>query len=248
MTDNFGHSLVAHRGFSSLYPENTLLSVETALQLGACYVEIDVHLSADKIPLVIHDPNLQRTAGKAANVMDLTYAQLKEFSVHEPKRFGEKYFPQPIARLHDVVELLHRYPGRHLFVEAKRASIRRFGIQVFLRAIAPVIETCQDRCVLISFDNELLSAAKQQHLSPIGWVFENWEEQSYRIMEGLQPEYLFTDHQMAPAALPPGPWRWAVYTIEDAELALQWFHKGADLVETNSFGALIQHPDLNIHC
>lgn len=248
MINNFGRSLVAHRGFSSIYPENTLLSVESALSLGACFVEVDVQLSADKIPLVIHDASLQRTAGQTLTVMDHPYADLKEFSVHEPDRFGDRYLPQHIARLQEVVELVHGYSRRTLFIEAKRASIKRFGAEVFLQAITPAVESCRDQCVLISFDHELLRAAKQRQLCPVGWVFEDWQETSLRIMEQLQPAYLFTDHTVVPGALPPGPWRWAVYTIDEAELAVQWFQKGADLVETNSFGALIQHPLLNSHC
>jgi glycerophosphoryl diester phosphodiesterase len=248
MHNNFGHFLVAHRGYSAAYPENTLLAVESALALGACFIEVDVHLTADKIPVVIHDASLQRIAGKAVNVMDQSYARLKEFSLHEPQRFGDKYKPQRLARLHDAVELLRSYSNRTLFIEAKRASIKRFGTEAVLNALVPVIEPCADQCVLISFDHQLLDAAKHRRLCPIGWVFENWQEDSFRIMDKLQPEYLFTDHTVVPGALKPGPWRWAVYTIDDAELALQWFQKGAALVETNSFGTLIQHPLLNHHC
>jgi glycerophosphoryl diester phosphodiesterase len=248
MNDNFGHLLVAHRGFSSSYPENTLLAVQKALDLGACYVEVDVHLSADKVPMVIHDANLQRTAGKAINIMDQNFAQLTEISVHEPDRFGDKYQPQPISHLHEVVGLLRSYSGRTLFIEAKRASIKRFGVTVFLDAVAPVLESCGDQCVLISFNHELLAAAKQRQLCKVGWIFENWQDDSFRIMDSLQPDYLFTDYTVVPGPLTPGPWRWAVYTIDDAELALQWFGKGADLVETNSFGVLVQHHLLNMHC
>ena len=248
MKNNFGQFLVAHRGFSSAYPENTLLAVETALAMGACYVEIDVHLTADKVPVVIHDANLQRTAGKEVNVMDHPYLHLQKFSVHEPDRFGDKYLPQRIVRLQEVVDLVQGYPHRTLFIEVKRASITRFGMDVFLEVLVPIVESCNEQCVLISFDNELLFAAKHRQLCPVGWVFESWQKDSFRIMDQLQPEYLFTDYTVVPGALIQGSWRWAVYTIDDAELALQWFHKGATLVETNSFGSLIEHPLLNSHC
>lgn len=248
MSIDLGRSLVAHRGFSSAYPENTLLSVEAALKLGACYVEVDVHLSADKVPVVIHDASLLRTAGKSVNVMDQQYEQLKKYSVHQPDRFGDQYRPQTIARLQDVVELMVRYPNRTLFIETKRASIKRFGVEAFLQAIRPVVEPYCSQCVLISFDHEMLVGAKQMLSCPLGWVFENWGEDSFRIMEQLKPEYLFTDYSVAPDSLAPGPWRWAVYTIDDADLALQWFQKGADLVETNSFGTLIDHPFFHKCC
>lgn len=249
--NNYRQFLVAHRGFSAIYPENTLLALESALTLGACFIEVDVHLSADHIPIVVHDADLQRTAGQAVNVMEHPLSHLREYSVHEPKRFGNRYLPQRIPTLQAVVELIRRYPKRRLFVEAKRASIKRFGVQAFLDALCPVIEPNPDQCIVISFDAQFLAAAKQRQLCPVGWVFDRWGEGSMKIIGQLQPEYVFTDHAEVPKqyeTLPQVSGQWAVYTIDDAELALQWFRKGATLVETNNFGALIKHPDLNIVC
>lgn len=249
MTD-YGNSLVAHRGFSSAYPENTLLAVQSALDLGARFIEVDFHLSVDGVPAVIHDVNLRRTAGADISVLDCTFASLQQFSVHEPQRFANRFSPQRIPSLHAVAELIRRHSNCTVFVEAKRASITRFGIDAVLDAVFPAITAMAGQCVLISFDHELLAAARQRALCPVGWVFENWNEQSFEVIDRLQPDYLFTDHASVPRQweiLPQGPWRWAVYTIDDAQLALHWFNKGAVLVETNSFGSLVKHPSLNIH-
>ena len=54
--------LVAHRGFSERYPENTRIGLKAALQAGADAIEFDVQFSKDGIPMVIHDNTLQRTA------------------------------------------------------------------------------------------------------------------------------------------------------------------------------------------
>jgi glycerophosphoryl diester phosphodiesterase len=249
--NNYGKHLVAHRGFSHAYPENTVLSVESALALGACFVEVDVHLSADLVPVVIHDAELQRTADTQANVMDTLFSHLQQFSVHEPRRFASRYLPQRIPALQDVVDLIKRYPGRMLFCEAKRASIARFGIETYLDAIAPVIATIPGQCVLISFHYDLLTAAKQRELCPVGWVFDQWDEHSLPTIDRLQPNYVFTDYASVPAqwkALPQGPWKWAVYTIDEPDAALHWFQKGVAMVETNDLGAMIKHPSLNITC
>ena len=249
--NNYGQHLVAHRGYSSVYPENTLLALEAALSLGACFVEVDVHISADNIPVVVHDADLQRTAGQAAKVLEHSYLELQEYSVHNPKRFGNRYMPQRIPTLQAVAELIHRYPNRILFVEAKRASIKAFGIDTFLKCIEPVVGMIQDQCVLISFDAQCLNAAKQRRLCPVGWVFDEWSQTSLDVIENLRPEYVFTDYTEVPEQyqlLPDGSWKWVVYTIDDAELALQWFKKGASLVETNDFGTLIKHGALNNVC
>ncbi|WP_455211033.1 glycerophosphodiester phosphodiesterase family protein, partial [Kaarinaea lacus] len=133
--NNYGRHLVAHRGFSATYPENTVLALEAALTLGACFVEVDVHLSADRIPIVVHDADLQRTSGQAGNVMEQSFSQLQKYSVHEPKRFGDQYLPQQIPSLQTVVALMQCYPKCTLFLEVKRASIKTFGIESFLNSI-----------------------------------------------------------------------------------------------------------------
>jgi glycerophosphoryl diester phosphodiesterase len=70
---------IAHRGFSSRYPENTLLAFERALDLGADGAEFDVQLSRDGVPVVIHDESLLRTAGDERLVKDLTLEELQRW-------------------------------------------------------------------------------------------------------------------------------------------------------------------------
>ena len=57
--------LVAHRGNAADFPENTLPALRSALDAGIPWVEIDVHLSADGVPFVIHDVRLDRTTRSA---------------------------------------------------------------------------------------------------------------------------------------------------------------------------------------
>lgn len=66
----------AHRGGAALRPENTRLSVQHGLALGADGIELDVHLSRDGIPVVIHDPTLDRTTNGRGPVVALTAADL----------------------------------------------------------------------------------------------------------------------------------------------------------------------------
>lgn len=66
----------AHRGFSGLYPENTMLAFEKAVESGCDGIEMDVHLSKDGEPVVIHDESLLRTCGIDKAVSDLTLDEL----------------------------------------------------------------------------------------------------------------------------------------------------------------------------
>ena len=74
----------AHRGASSKAPENTMEAFEQAVREGADGIELDVHLSADGIPVVIHDSTLERVSGEIGLVHDRTLAQLKRLDVSNP--------------------------------------------------------------------------------------------------------------------------------------------------------------------
>lgn len=68
--------LIAHRGASGTHPENTLAAFTAALAAGAEMIELDLHLSADRVPVVIHDPTLRRTTGREGRVAGCTAADL----------------------------------------------------------------------------------------------------------------------------------------------------------------------------
>lgn len=68
--------VVAHKGASGLAPENTMAAFELALSTGADSIELDVQLSRDRVPVVIHDSDLGRTVRGEGLVSDLTAAEL----------------------------------------------------------------------------------------------------------------------------------------------------------------------------
>lgn len=72
--------VVAHRGASSTHPENTLESFGAALEAGAEIVELDVRLTADGVPVVMHDADVSRTTDGSGYVHDLMFAQVKRLN------------------------------------------------------------------------------------------------------------------------------------------------------------------------
>jgi len=68
--------LIGHRGVKNLRPENTLESIKKALELGLECVEIDVKVSKDNIPLLLHDDTLDRTTNGSGLVCDFTFDQI----------------------------------------------------------------------------------------------------------------------------------------------------------------------------
>jgi len=70
--------IFAHRGNSGEYPENTLPSFQSAVEIGAPVLETDTRITKDGVPVLAHDPSLLRTTGVDAHVEDLTLKEVKE--------------------------------------------------------------------------------------------------------------------------------------------------------------------------
>src|SRR5690606_1565736 len=73
--------VVAHRGFSSVAPENTMLSFAKAIQAKVDMIELDVHLTSDQKMVVIHDETVDRTTTGTGWVKDLSLAEIKELTI-----------------------------------------------------------------------------------------------------------------------------------------------------------------------
>ena len=71
----------AHRGASGYAPENTLEAFLLAIEQGADGIELDVQLSKDGVPVVIHDETVDRVTGQSGFVKDFTLQELKEMVV-----------------------------------------------------------------------------------------------------------------------------------------------------------------------
>ncbi|MDE2089911.1 MAG: glycerophosphodiester phosphodiesterase [Gammaproteobacteria bacterium] len=230
--------LIAHRGYAARHPENTLPAVEAALRAGACYVEVDVQLSADGMPVLLHDASLARTAGIDVEIFDLTLERAERVRVNADAT---------IPSLAALVELLRGWPRVTAFIEIKEESLARCGTEYVVERTLAVLAPCAAQCVPISFDHAALEHARRRGAGDVGWVLRDWNAASRAAAEALAPEYLFCNHtRLPPPPLPlwKGPWRWALYEITDPELALALAARGADLIETMDIVAMLSHPVL----
>jgi len=73
-----GIIIAAHRGFRSAFPENTLVAITGAFGRGADAVEVDVQLTLDGVPILMHDPTVDRTTNGAGAVGFMTLAQIRK--------------------------------------------------------------------------------------------------------------------------------------------------------------------------
>jgi len=81
-------TLVGHHGVPSIAPENTLAGVRAACQLGIPGIEVDVRVTADGIPVLIHDRDIRRTSNGTGYVDQMRFADLQQFD------FGSWFSPQ----------------------------------------------------------------------------------------------------------------------------------------------------------
>ena len=149
--------IVAHRGWSGLAPENTLAAFEMAMAEPDIYaVELDVHLSKDGVPVVIHDHTIDRTTDGHGNVSAYTLDELKRFDAGG--WFDSRFAGERIPSLDEVLALAK---GRCLLhVELKTAGDLYPGIE------AKVVEALRkrgmtDQAVLSSFDHDSMMRAKE---------------------------------------------------------------------------------------
>ena len=230
--------LVAHRGYPRRFPGNTLESIEAALEVGACFVEFDVQLTSDRVPVLLHDEKLRRSVGVRGLVTRKTLAQLAAIEL-EPG-IG-------IPPLDAAIDLIRNWPTAQAFIEIKGASLRRFGVDPVLERVLECMRDATSQCIVISFDADCVVRARELGVPRIGWIVETWNGQSRQRAEAVQPDYLFCNHRKLPRGpepLWPGPWSWVLYEIDSPELALRLAARGADLIETMAIGELLQHPEL----
>lgn len=232
--------LVAHRGNAFDCPENTLPALRSALDLGARFVEIDVQISCDGVPVVLNDHTLKRTAGVDRSVFDLTAREIAATEAAERHRFGERFAGTRVPLLREALALLERRPEVTFFVELKRAALARYGHEQVLQQVLDALHPYRSQCVLVSLDLPAIWRARRIAGVRIGWVVPASDGHTRLKYEALQPEFLFCDHTRLPASgsLSRGPWRWAVYEVSTLESAMALAARGADFVATAAVRAM----------
>ena len=234
--------LVAHRGYPRHYPENTLIGLEAAIDAGARFIEVDVQLSRDRVPLLFHDRDLKRLCGVDGKIHEYRYEELWRLRVAEQARYGDRFKDVHMTRLAELGHLLIRQPEVTAFIELKRGSIERFGGAALLtlarRALKPVLA----QCIPISYSLETLWAARDQGWPRIGAVIDQWHEREQGLLVALQPQYLFCDVDGLPRAgrLDIQDTKLVVFEVADAPLALALAARGVDFIETFAIGELLQ--------
>ena len=241
--------VLAHRGGGALAPENTIAAIQVGLDRGFRAVELDAMLAADDVPVLMHDPTLERTGLVGGVVSALPAAELGRVDVgrwHSPRFIGETVPTLErtlrFCRDHDIwpnIEI-KPVPG---FEVATGAAVARVTSQIYADLIRPEGERT-DRFdpripLLSSFAPAALIAAREVAPSlPRGWLVDevppDWREELAR----LDCVSLHTDHRHLTAAQAhdikrAGKWLFC-YTVNSPQRARTLFSWGADAFCTDA--------------
>lgn len=153
----------AHRGFSSQYPENTMLAFKKAIEFGADGLETDVHFTKDKQVVMIHDESLYRTTGEKDYVFNYTLEELKKLDASYKDKFGDKFENNPIPTLREYFELVSKEKNFITNIELKTDYMVYEGIE---KAVLDLIDefSLRDRIIISSFNP--FSAKRFKALAP----------------------------------------------------------------------------------
>jgi glycerophosphoryl diester phosphodiesterase len=226
--------IIAHRGASSIAPENTLIAMQLAAEMGARAVEFDVSLTKDEEAIVLHDETLQRTTNGKGKVAKTTLQQIKKldagswfappyagmqiptfaetlrFIATQPLQMNIEIKPTPNCAeitAEKVVQILHRYPPK------KTPLISSFKMQS-LRTV-------------YALDKNL----------PLAWLTHSWRADFEKILEKLHCVSLnINQHVLTKSrvqAVKKAGYYLLTYTVDDPKRAEQLFAWGVDGIFTN---------------
>ena len=179
----------AHRGASEYYPENTLSSFYAGVTMGATGIETDVHMTKDGVLVLFHDDTLERVTGQPGAVSDYTYAELREFLVHN--RTNDRW-----DRITTLEQFLHCFGWRDLTfaIELKQAGIEKETIDM-LEAYH-----MREKTILTSFSFESLRKAKAcDPAYRVGYLYPCSHEEALEQLQSIHGEELCPEaHTMTP--------------------------------------------------
>lgn len=167
-TDLVEHAplVIAHRGASAHAPENSLAAFERALHDGADGFEFDVRLASDGVPVVIHDANLRRTAGRNVEIASLSSSELARVDVGSwfnrrfPARAREEFADERIITLAQVITKFAPR-CRALYVELKCSRADALRLAAATVEVLRANEKLAHRVVVESFALEAVAEVKR---------------------------------------------------------------------------------------
>ena len=182
-----GFVVIAHRGAGAYYPENTMIAFRSAYEMGAEMIELDVTLSKDGIPVVIHDEDLDRTTNGKGKVADKTLKELKELDAGS--WFDSKFQGERIPTLEEVLEFASGKISLNIEIKPETVTDTVHG-GVEERVLSLVKEYEMEQYVLFSsFDYRAIEHLKALDVDIYGALLYNEPQSRKRSPSKLVQDY-----------------------------------------------------------
>jgi glycerophosphoryl diester phosphodiesterase len=242
--------VIAHRGASAEAPENTLPAFEAAVKRGADAFELDVRLTADGAPVVIHDDTLDRTTDRSGLVRARTLAELR--TVDAGARFTpDRGLTYPYrggdVRIPTLGEVLWAFPRVPVLLEIKEPEAQEAVRKVLLQedAAERCVVASEDRAALRLFDEPPFArGASSAEISALYWgamIRSRQRPVRYRLLSVPQRYRGLTvpTRRFVAAARELGcPVH--VWTVDQPATARRLWHSGVAGIVTNSPQAIVE--------
>lgn len=221
-------NIIAHRGFSGVYPENTMLAFRKAIEIGADGIELDVHLSKDGQVMIIHDEALKRTTGLDGVISDYTRAELEKISAGKTK--NDEFGFTPIPSLEEYLAFMAEHRDKITNIELKTAPV--YYPEIEEKTLELVRKFDLEKNIIYSSFN-WLSIERMQRLGTIsetGLLFSGMKLYNQaHIIKSLGINYFHPDFndltdEIVKSYLDNkvGLNVWTVNEIEDMKVCLSW--------------------------
>lgn len=150
-------NLIAHRGFSSVYPENSIPAIEGAIEKGFYGCEFDIHTTKDGKWILNHDSDIDKMTNGTGNISDLNYNEILEFSVDNGNGI-ENYTDLKLPLLEDALKIISKSQIVP-FIEIKGYDPVSFS------NLLEIIDqfNLTEKAVIISFDIEALLGIREKN-------------------------------------------------------------------------------------
>jgi len=148
--------VIAHRGYSSIAPENTLAAVNCAVKLDPqpSYIEIDLHASSDGVLVVSHDSNTNRTTGVNKMIRDYPFSDLRKLDAGYKEKFEDKFKNERLPNLEEVLDAVKDSPIG-IMIECKQLLVEDRVVDMLRK------RNELDKHVIASFDELTVYRAKK---------------------------------------------------------------------------------------
>jgi glycerophosphoryl diester phosphodiesterase len=153
--------VIGHRGAAARFPENTFAAFDYAVSLGVDAIEFDLRLTGDGVPVVIHDPTLERTTDGSGSVADKSASQLA--TIDAGARFSPDGASLPFAGtgigIPTFEQILDRYPNIPLLIELKVPETAPEALRLIRR------HRSEDRVLVDAMDQRALRLFKDTRVA-----------------------------------------------------------------------------------